>query len=253
MGAGVSSQFVTGDADMRIQEAREAMGDGAVDSDAERERFVAGALAHSLLAPGLAPWVGARVGLGYSSEAGMTYTGRSVRIDGRYTLANKSLAASAGLGASGVLARPGSDPPQEARGGSDEQIPGLDVGGVSGVGFDVPLLVGWRSDASLFQLWMGGRGGYERLHGTAVIRIDPDPTQEDEAPFEAERWYALGVLGLAATIHPVTVALELDAGYQSGKGSLQLVGASGARARHNGKLDGVTLTPGAAVILHLWK
>lgn len=253
MGAGVSSQLVTGDADSRIADARAAMSDGAVDSDAERDAYVGGALAHSLLAPGLAPWVGARAGLGYSAEAGMTYSGRAVRIDGRYALANDSLAASAGLGASGVLARPGSDPPNEARGGSDEQVPGLDVGGVSGFGFDVPLLIGWRSTASLFQLWLGGRGGYERLRGTAVIRIDPDPTQADEAPFEAERWFALGVLGLGVSIHPVTVAFELDAGYQSGSGSIRLTGATGGRARHGAKLDGVTLAPGAAVILNLWK
>lgn len=253
MGAGVSSQFVTGDADRSIQAARDAMSDGAVDSDAERASFVEGALAHSLLAPGLAPWVGARAGLGSSTEAGVTYTARAVRLDGRYALADEHFAASAGLGASGVLARPGADPPGEPRGGRDEQVPGLDIGGVSGFGLDVPLLVGWRSTASLFQLWVGGRGGYERLRGTAVVRIDPDPTQEDQAPFEAERWFALGVLGLGATIHPVTVALELDAGYQSGSGSLQLVGASGSRSRLNGRLEGLTLAPGAAVILHLWK
>lgn len=253
MGSGVSSQFVAGAAKTHIQEARDAMANGAIDSDVERDRFVTGALAHSLLAPGLAPWVSARAGLGYSTEAGLTYTARSARIDGRYALTSESFAASAGLGATGVLARPGHDPPGEARGDSDEQIPGVDAGGVSGVGFDVPLLVGWRSQASLFQLWLGGRGGYERLRGTAIIRIDPDPSLADDAPFEAERWFALGVFGVAATVHPISLALELDAGYQYGKGSIQLLDASGGRTRRNGKLDGFTITPGAAVIVHLWK
>lgn len=252
MGAGVSTQIVTGDAQARIERAREAMVDGAVDTDAEREDFVAGALAHGLLAPGLAPWLGARAGLGHSTEAGMTYTARSVRLDGRYSLHDEHLAASAGLGATGVLARPGSDPPSEARGDQDEKIPGLDIGGVSGFGFDVPLLVGWRSRASLFQVWLGGRGGYERLRGKAVIRIDPDPYVEDDAPFEAERWFALGVLGLAASIHPVTVAVELDAGYQNGSGSIQLLDGTG-RARHTAELDGLSVSPGVAVIVNLWR
>lgn len=248
MGAGVSTQLVTGGASRRIDAARQTMTDGAVSSDDERASWVGGALAYSLLAPGLAPWVGARVGLGHSAEAGMTYTARAVRLDGRYALEGDSVAASAGLGASGVLARPSSDPPGEARGDRQERIPGLDIGGVSGFGFDVPLLVGWRSRGSVLQSWLGARGGFERLRGTAVVRIALEPSQQEDARFEAERWYALGVVGVGLTLHPVTIALELDAGYQKGSGMLTL-----KDGRTDGRFDGVTLAPGLAVILSLWK
>ncbi len=248
MGAGVSAQIVAGDASGRIDAARQAMGDGAVDSDAERDAWVSGAVAYSLLAPGLAPWVGARVGLGSSAEAGMTYTARAVRLDGRYALEDESFAASAGLGASGVLARPGSDPAGDTRVDRAERIPGLDIGGVSGFGLDLPLLVGWRSRGGLLQTWLGARGGFERLRGTAVVRIGLDPTESDDARFEAERWYALGVLGFALSLHPVTIALELDAGYQRGAGLLMLEGG-----RTDGKAEGATVTPGVAVVFDLWK
>src|SRR6185369_12120360 len=36
------------------------------------------------VAPGVAPWAGARVGIAGSNEAGLAYTGRSIRLDGRY-------------------------------------------------------------------------------------------------------------------------------------------------------------------------
>lgn len=248
MGAGVSTQIVTGDASTVIDEAREAMSDGAVDSDAERHRFVKGALAYSLLAPGLAPWVGARVGLGHSAEAGVTYTARSVRVDGRYALAEESFALSGGLGATGVLARPGSDPPGEIRGDGDEKIPGLDLGGVSGVGLDLPLLAGWRSSGNLLQVWLGARGGFERLRGSALLRVDVDPSVADEARFEASRWYALGVVGFGVSLHPVTLAFELDAGYQHGSGLIMM-----DSGRQDGSLDGISVTPGVAVVLNLWK
>lgn len=251
MGAGVSSAIVTGDAKSKITAARAAMADGAVDSDTERQAFVTGALGEALLAPGLAPWVGARAGIAQNAEAGITYTARSARLDGRYSLASGNFAASGGLGASGVLAHPSHDAPGDARGGSDERIPGLDIGGLSGFGVDLPLLVGFRSQGSLFQVWAGARGGYERLRGKALLRIGLDPTASDEAPFEAERWFVLGVLGLGATFHPVNVAFELDAGYQTGSGSIQLEDPSG-RKRWNGELEGFTLSPAAAVIVELW-
>jgi hypothetical protein len=102
-------------------------------------------------------------------------------------------------------------------------------------------------------LWSGARVGYERLGGTAVIRIDPGPVVVDNAPFEAERWYAVGVLGLGVTFHPITLAVELDAGYQRGKGSIRLDDGTGTRVRHNATLDGISVTPGAALVLALWK
>ena len=253
MGAGVSSNFVLGDADTRIQNARTVMANGALETPEEKREFVSGAVAYALLAPGLAPWVGARSGVGWSSDAGITYSGRGVRLDGRRSFEDGVLAASVGVGVTGVLVHPGHDQPGEARGGNDEAIPGLDLGGVRGVGAELPLLVGWRSQAELVQVWLGARTGYERLWGSVLLRTDPDPTAEDSAPFEASRWFALGVLGVGVSIHPILIAIELDGGYQKADGSIRLKdNVSGARTRENADLQGLTLTPTAAVIGRLW-
>jgi hypothetical protein len=256
MGAGVSGQFVLGDPETHIQSARTAMTDNAVTTD-EEQAYVNGAIAQVSLAPGLAPWVGARAGLGYTSDAGLTYTGRAVRIDGRHAFEAKDVALSIGLGVQGLLLRPGHDAPNDTTGGNDETIPGLDVGGVKGVGGDIPVIVGWRSTADLVQIWGGVRGGYERLWGTAVLRIDPAASEvEDRDKLNGDRAFILGVLGAALSISPVAVAIELDAGYQHAGGSIRRVidtpivgGGTSTEVRTiNAKMDGFTVTPTAAVI-----
>ena len=40
-----------------------------------------------------------------------------------------------------------------------EALPGVATEGAFGYGLDVPLLVGWRSEAGLYQVWAGVRGG----------------------------------------------------------------------------------------------
>ena len=173
MGGGVAAQFVTGGASSAIDRGRQAGGGtGAVPQDSSAERdLVAGALADKLTAPGLSPWVGARAGIGFTSDAGVTWTGRSVRIDGRHAFESKHYALSIGLGASGVLSQPGADKPgQTSRGGRD--IPGVDSAGASGWGLDVPVLVGYRSSASLVQVWGGIRGGFEHIGGDFYLRTD---------------------------------------------------------------------------------
>jgi hypothetical protein len=55
-------------------------------------------------APGLAPWVSARLGFEDQFEAGLAYTGRTVRLDLRHAFTlGEPTALSLGLGASGVL------------------------------------------------------------------------------------------------------------------------------------------------------
>ena len=57
----------------------------------------------ALLGPGISPWVSARVGLPHANEAGLTYTGRSLRLDGRHAFSlGGAWALSLGLGASAV-------------------------------------------------------------------------------------------------------------------------------------------------------
>ena len=256
MGAGVSNQFVVGDANQAIERARLAASPtGSGINPVERDReFITGAVAQTLAAPGLAPWVGARAGLGFTTDAGVTYTGRALRIDGRHAFESGDTALSIGAGASGVLARPSHDQPTDPLPGQDEpaprlggsidpsgEIPGLDAGDVSGFGFDVPVIVGMRSDAELFQLWIGARGGYERLSGELLMALDP-VAEVETASLRASRWYMGGLIGIAVGVRPIRVAVELDASYQRFEGELERPG--NARA----KLDGVTLTPTGAVL-----
>src|SRR5262245_44770221 len=61
MGAGVSSQFVIGEGDDKIQAARAVAPPNPVLADSpEEQTYVDGAIAEVLSGPGLAPWVGAR-------------------------------------------------------------------------------------------------------------------------------------------------------------------------------------------------
>src|SRR4051812_555290 len=65
-GAGVSGQFAF------------HAGSRPPPDDPEQSGFVA-AVERAALAPGVAPWVGARAGLGARVEGGLAYTGRAVR------------------------------------------------------------------------------------------------------------------------------------------------------------------------------
>lgn len=240
MGAGTSDNFVLGDAHTAIDRARVAIaGQGAVASPQAQRDFAQGAVAEVMTAPGLAPWVGGRAGFG-AGDAGLTYTGRSVRVDGRGVTGNEHVAFSAGAGASAILQRPGSHSP--TGGGGGDAIPGLDTTDVSGWGLDVPLLVGWRSDASLIQVWAGLRAGYEHASGTVIVAIDPDPSLQQELALSGHRLYGGGLVGFAVGVSPLWVAVELDAAYQSVDGSLG-VGPAGQT-----KLQGLSMAPAGALL-----
>lgn len=247
LGTGVSDNFVVGRAREAIDAARSATApQGAISTPGQAQQFAEGSIAYSLVTTGLAPWVGARVGAGYNTEAGLTYTGRSVRIDGRYALQNPSVALSFGAGASAILAHPASDHPGSTVDRTSSEIPGLDASGVSGWGLDVPVIAGYRSEASLIQVWGGARAGYEQLGGDFVLRIDPDPTSERRAAVTAHRWYAGGLVGVSVGVAPLWIAAELDVGYQSLAGSVA-IDPRPAPAR-TANLEGVSLTPAGALI-----
>jgi hypothetical protein len=171
------------------------------------------------LAPQVAPWVSARVGVGFDSEAGITYTGRAVRLDARRAFdLEDSTAVSIGIGGSAVL-----------RG---EERPGPDgvVVAPAGFGFDVPILFGWRSTAGVVSLWVGGRGGFEK------IGADSTPASS----IDLRRWYGGGVVGLGLGFRHLHGAVELDAYYQSVSGSM------GGDDVH---FTGATVTPAAGLTL----
>jgi hypothetical protein len=201
-GAGFSGTFALGD-------ARSAAASQAPEQSA----------AIDALAPRVAPWVNARIGLGAESEAGLTYTARAIRLDARHAFEDGSVALSVGAGASGILRT--RDPVIE--GNTVRSAPG-------GFGFDVPVLVGWRSDAGVVTLWAGARGGFE------MLGADRSTAHE----LDLRRWYGGAVVGFGLGFRHVHGAIELDTYYQSVSGSL------GAQ---NVRLTGVTLTPGAGLIL----
>lgn len=255
-GAGVSGNFATGELDESIDSANEITGrGGAVVSDEDEEAFVRGAVSDTLIAPGIAPWVGARAGVAEHSDAGLTYTGRSVRVDGRYAFEARQWALSIGGGASGVLTRPGSETPTEQGAGpgpdasiESDAITGLNANNVSGYGFDVPVLAGWRSTGDVVRAWLGARGGIERLSGEILLQIDTDRVV-DTADFEGDRWYVGGLAGFAIGLFPVWVTVEVSVAYQQASGSIARVNPTTSETdRTTGSVEGLTFAPAAALL-----
>ena len=117
----------------------------------------------------------------------------------------------------------------------------------TGYGFDVPVLVGWRSTASIVQGWVGARGGVEQLKGDLPLV----PGADEHAPFasfSATRWYGGGLVGAAVGLWPVLVAVELDVAYQGVSGNASFPELTGAPRRHDGSVSGLTLAPAGAII-----
>jgi hypothetical protein len=235
-GAGVSGQFA-----FRNEP-------GAQGGPPEQHAFE-DAIARASLSPGIAPWVGARAGLGGHFEAGLAYTGRSVRADARRAFGGETVAVSVGAAASAVFSDPqdriddGTAPmPMRGRlppGGGDLRA--------TGYGFDVPVLVGWRSTASVVQGWIGARGGVEQINGDLPL----PPVGGERAPFasfSATRWYGGGLVGAAVGLWPVTVAVELDIAYQGVSGRASFPAEAGSPPQRDGSVSGLTVAPAGAII-----
>lgn len=174
-----------------------------------------------IIAPGVAPWVGARMGIAGDNEGGLTYTGRALRLDGRHAFTFGALTLSLGLGASAVSAvRPGD---------------GADGAQVFGGGLDLPLLLGVRSASDLYAFWIGPRAGLELLSGK-VPALDGTPGLADA---RGRHLFAGLVMGLRVGFRHVHAALELSAAYHRADGR---IGAAELG------LSQVSLTPGAALV-----
>ncbi|MCS6900072.1 MAG: hypothetical protein RMJ98_08300 [Myxococcales bacterium] len=228
-GIGLSAQFLTGEAARSLQQARENTSEGSAVAGSTPEEYRRGALAVAALAPGVAPWVSARVGLGHESEGGVAYSGRALRVDGRYALRSGSGALSLGVGGQALLAR------REESGW--EGLRGVELGGVSGYGLDVPLVFGWRSEAGLLTAWVGLRGGYERQWGQ--IGLDPDGSGRQLVNWSASRWWWGGLVGLRSGFRRVFVVMELDVASSSARASVEDAPVM---------LEGVTWTPSVALV-----
>lgn len=248
-GAGVSGTFLAGDAKTGLDEARGVTASGGPSTDAEREQVVEGTITSVLAAPGVAPWIGGRVGVAERTEAGVAYTGRWGRIDVRHAFEDRKLALSFGVAALALLAHPSSDPAEPS--GTSSDIAGVDASGAYGFGFQIPVLVGYRSDAELVQAWGGVVATYEQAMGTVVLSdatpSPPDPTDPtqgvNEVELDARRFSGGAVLGVAVGIQPIWVAIELTGRYFSLNGSL-----SDAGTTTRGELGGVSLEPAGAIL-----
>ncbi len=230
---GASGHFVLGDPDQAVTDA-DAAGPNGIDQESAN-RTAKGLAASVIGAEGVAPHVGARVGVAPTTEAGLAYSGRSVRLDGRHAFENKKYALSLGLGLHALLTHPASsskEPPSTV---------GVDASGLKGYGVDLPVIVGYRSDADLVQLWAGLRGGYEHVFGDVYYS---EGTDQVTASVTGDGYSAGALLGLAVGLSPIWVAAEISAGYLHASGKYDRDFAAGGKA----DVDGVTVTPAGALI-----
>jgi hypothetical protein len=246
-GAGASGTFVAGRAQARLEDARAVAASGAAVTDAERRRLAEGTAVSVLATPGLAPWIGARVGVAERTEAGAAYTGRWARVDVRHALEDRKLALSFGIAGLALLAHPSAD--QEEPAGTSGAIAGVDPDGAVGFGVHVPVLVGYRSDAELVQAWGGLIGTFEQAFGTIIV-ADAWPTPVDDPDqdvssvrLDAQRFSGAAVLGLAVGLQPIWVAVEVAGRYFSLEGSLR-----NDLAQTRGSLDGFSIEPAGAIL-----
>ena len=231
MASGVSANVAAGSLgdDLRVAKdaaTRDPTVPGAPGTNAA---YAKGALVAAAIAPGLAPFIGARVGVGNQYEGGLAYTGRAVRVDMRRSFDQGKVSWSAGLGLSAAL--------YGRQQGSD--LPNVDLGALHGYGFDIPLLVGWESNGGIYKVWGGVRGGFER-DVVETLTSEPKSVTLGGEPLhlDANRAWGGAVVGLATGFNHVHVALELSAAYQVVTGNYN---------ENHVTVRGITLAPATAL------
>lgn len=181
------------------------------------------------VSPGVAPWIAARMGIDGDNEGGLTWSGRTIRLDGRHAfqLANKT-ALSLGLGASAVVARRPGD---------------QDASSVYGGGGDLPILFGYRSTGDVLSLWIGPRAGFELFSGQYQLGATGFYTAQ------GRHFYATLVAGLRVGFRHVHVAVELDGGYHAATGTFKATTAAGTPTGvvTSTNVQQITLVPSGAL------
>jgi hypothetical protein len=231
MASGVSANVAAGSLgdDLRVAKdaaSRDPTVPGAPGSNAA---YAKGALVAAAIAPGLAPFIGARVGVGNQYEGGLAYTGRAIRVDMRRSFDDGKVSYSVGLGLSAAL--------YGRQQGSD--LPNVDLGALHGYGFDIPLLVGWESNGGIYKVWGGGRGGFER-DVVETLTSEPKAVSLGGEPLhlDADRYWGGAVVGIATGFNHVHVALEFSAAYQVVMGNYN---------ENHVTVHGITLAPATAL------
>jgi hypothetical protein len=215
---------------------------GGATTPEERAHFIEGAVARFAVGPGVAPFVSARVGLGGANEAGLSYTGRGVRLDGRHAFEWQTTALSIGLAASGALARPGDQPNANVDDASepDRGLRTVTLTSLSGYGLELPVLFGYRSDADVVKLWAGLRAGFERDEFEVTLVEAPDAAFGSRG--NATRFWGGGLVGFSVGLAPVEVRVEVNAAYERASGKLRTHGGD-----LSGDVAGLSLTPALGI------
>ena len=119
------------------------------------------------------------------------------------------------------------------------ELTNVDLGSRQGYGSDIPLLAGWQSDAGIYQLWFGARGGFEHV-SVEQLTSEPKSVTLGVPPvsLDANRFYGGAVAGLAIGFKHVHVALEGSVAYQVAKGSYN---------QTNATVQGITIAPATAL------
>lgn len=228
---GVSANVAAGSLgeDLRLAKDNAARDPQAPGAPGTNPAYAKGALVAAAIAPGLAPFVGARVGIGNQYEGGLVYTGRAVRADMRRSFEDGKWALSLGLGLSAAL--------YGRQQGSD--LPNVDLAALHGYGFDIPVLVGWESSGGIYKVYGGARGGFEH-DVLELLRSEPKSSTIGGEPLhlDANRYWGGAVFGVATGFNHIHVALELSAAYQVVTGSYN---------ENNVTVRGVTLAPASAL------
>jgi hypothetical protein len=229
---GLSGQVAVGSIanDLRAARNDAAANPNGPGAPGSNETYARGALVAAAIAPGLAPFVAARVGIGGEAEGGITYTGRTARIDLRRSFEiGGGMSLSIGAGGSGAL--------YGRQQGST--LPNVDLSKLRGYGADVPALIGWESGAGIYRAWAGLRSGFEHV---SIENLTSEPKGTafglDPVTLSATRYYGGGLIGAAAGFRHVHVALELGVQYAAVDGQFN---------QTNVKIHGVALTPASAV------
>ena len=224
-GAGVSDRLVLGAENDALAEA-EARPATSLAPPPSDTRFTRGVLVAIAEGPAVAPWAAARVGVPGSNEAGLSYSGNALRLDARHAFECGQSAISLGLGVTG-----------RGFGQSALALPGTDLDHAHGLGLDVPVLFGYRTEADLISVWAGARAQYD--HWSGNVSLDPNPALS----LSAQRFAVGPVLGLAVGLSPLWVAAELELDYAHVTGTLDRPGA-----HYEAQIDGLSVHPAGALI-----
>ena len=219
---GVSDRFSLGDPQRALEDAKQPPLGLPPEQD---QRPARGALVVLAEGPAIAAFAAARVGVPGSNEAGLSYSGQAVRGDFRHAFDWGAYALSAGLGITGRFGQTSLDLP-----------PNTDLSGAHGIGADLPLLFGYRTDADLISVWAGVRGSFDRWSGT--VMLDPNPGYE----LDASRLAVGPIFGMSVGLPPFWVSVELELDYAHVTGSLDR-----PAAHLDAQIDGWSARPAGAL------